>query len=301
MPFRVTDAASHARLTSQIATSRQRVAQAQEQLASGRRINRPSDDPAGASAVFRLRTTQTELGQFSRNVEITKETLLVGDNVLDSYQQLLDRGRALMSRAGTDPVVNEAREPIAIELDGIIERIRQLANTRHGDNYVFGGTRIDAPPYDVNGVPAATPTAEATVQVEPEGTLIANGVTAESFLVDATDNIINVLKTTSAAIRGTGDPTADRATILGTVDRLAGFSELANQARTKIGERLNHADEISERLTQYNLSLEESAQRLEAVDVAEAAIALTESNNALEAILQSASKFGRRSLLDFLG
>jgi flagellar hook-associated protein 3 FlgL len=214
---------------------------------------------------------------------------------------LLDRGRALMARAATDPVVTEAREPIAIELEGIIERIRQLANTRHGDNYVFGGTRLDAPPYDANGVPAATATAEVTVQVEPEGTLIASGVTAESFLADATDNIINVLRTTAAAIRGTGDPTLDRATILATVDRLPGFSDLANQARTKLGERLNHANEISERLTQYNLSLEESAQHIEAVDVAEAALALTESNNALEAILQSASKLGRRSLLDFLG
>lgn len=301
MPFRVTDSATNARLTSQIATSRQRFAKVQEQLASGKRINRPSDDPVGAGDVLRLRTKQTELEQFSRNVDVTRETLQVGDNVLDSYQQLLDDARALMTRAATDPVVLEARVPIAIELEGMISRIQQLANTKSGDAYVFGGTRLDAPPYDANGVPAATPTTEITIQVEPEGTLIATGVTAESFLDDGAGSVIDALKTAATAIRGTGTWATDHATILGTVDRLKGFSELSNQARTKLGERLNHADEISTRLSQYNLSVEESAQRIETVDVAEAAIALKESDTALNAILQAASQFGRRSLLDFIG
>ena len=64
---------------------------------------------------------------------------------------------------------------------------------------------------------------------------------------------------------------------------------------------LNHADSISERISQYHLSLEESAQRIETVDVAQAAIALKESDTALNAILQAAGQFGRRTLLDFLG
>jgi flagellar hook-associated protein 3 FlgL len=301
MPFRVTDAASNARLTSQITTARQRLATAQEQLASGKRINRPSDDPVGANAVLRLRTTQAELERFASNTATVKETLQVSDDVLNQYQEVLDRARALLTRAGTDPVVIEAREAIAIELDGITTRLQQLANTKNGDFYVFGGTQITAPPFDSNGVLNATATVEATVQVEPEGTLIATGVRAESFVSDATGSILDALKAASAAIRGTGNATADRTTILTTLDRLNGFSALSNDARTKIGERLNHADEVSERLSQYNLSVEQTAQRMESIDLAEAALNLAETNTALEAILQAASKVGRRSLLDFLG
>ena len=301
MPFRITDSATNARLTTQITTSRQRLVAAQDQLSSGKRINRVSDDPNGANAVIRLRTKQAELDQFSQNVASTKEALQVGDTALNSYQQLLDRARVLLTNAGTAAFYDKARVPVATELDGIIERIRQVANTQVGETYTFGGTRVNTPPYDVNGVPATTPTTEVTIQVDPQGTLITTGVTAESFLADSTGTVIDALKTASAAIRGTGNEAADKATIFATNDRLKGFADLADQARTKVGERLNHADSISERISQYHLSLEESAQRIETVDVAQAAIALKESDTALNAILQAAGQFGRRTLLDFLG
>ena len=301
MSFRITEAATNARLTAQITTSRQRLADAQDHLSSGRRINRLSDDPGGASAVFQLRTTQTQLEQFVKNADSTKDALLVGDITLDSYQQLLDRARVLLTNAGTSAFYDKARVPVATELEGIITRIQQLANTEYHDSYLFGGTRLTAPPYDINGVPATTATTEVSVQIEPEGTLIARGVTAESFLADANGTIVDALKTAATAIRGTGNETADKATVLATIDRVKGFADLASQSRTKIGERLAHLDQVTERLKQYNLSLEDSAQRIEVIDIAKAAIEVKEADTALNAVLQSASQFGRRSLLDFLG
>jgi flagellar hook-associated protein 3 FlgL len=301
MVFRVTDTASSARQTRQIATARERISLAQEQLASGKRINRPSDDPIGTDTVLRLRTTQASLEKFVNNAASAKESLQVGDHVLNQYQEVLDRARALLTRAATDPVVSEARGPIALELDGVTTRLQQLLNTKSGDAYVFGGTRVAASPFDSNGVLNATATTEATVQVEPEGTLVATGVTAESFVSDATGTILDALKAASAAIRGTGNATADRTTIRTTMDRLNDFSTLSNDARTKLGERINHLDEITDRLKQYNLSVEETAQRIENIDLAEAAVKLTETNTALDAILQASARFGRRSLLDFLG
>jgi len=301
MAFRVTDSGSNARLTGQIATARQRVSVSQEQLASGKRINRPSDDPIGADTILRLRTTQAELKKFANNAASLKEGLQVSDDALNQYQEVLDRARALLTRAATDTVVVEAREPIALELDGITSRLQQLANTKSGDYYVFGGGRIDAPPFDNSGVLNATAASDVTIQVEPEGTLIATGITAESFVSDSTGTILDALKTAATAIRGTGDATADRAAIRTTLDRLNTFSSLSNEARTKIGERINHLDEITDRLTQYNLSVEGSVQRIENVDLAEAAVTLTATNTTLDAILQASARFGRRSLLDFLG
>lgn len=301
MPFRVTDAATNARLTAQITTSRQRLADAQDHLSSGRRINRLSDDPAGASAVFQLRTTQTQLTQFVKNADSTKDALLVGDTTLDSYQQLLDRAQVLLTNAGTAAFYDKARVPVATELEGIVTRIRQLANTQYGDSYLFGGSRLSSPPYDSNGVPNATPATDVSVQVDPEGTLITRGVTAESFLSDSTGTILDAINTAATAIRGTGDDTADKATVLATIDRVKSFADLASQARTKIGEHLAHVDQVTERLKQYNLSLEDSAQRIEVIDIAKAAVEVKEADTALNAVLQSASQFGRRSLLDFLG
>ncbi len=301
MPFRVTNASTSARLTSQIATSRQRLAVAQERVASGKRINRPSDDPAGAGAVIRLRTSQTELDQFTRNAGSANDALLVSDNTLNSYQQVLDRARALLTQGSADPAIPEARHAIAIEFDSLVEQIRTLANTRQGDQYVFGGTRTKAPPYDANNVPATTVAAPTTLQIEPDGTPIATGVTAETAFADTAGTVLETLKSVAAALHGTGNAAADQATLVGAATRLGTFSDLSNQARARIGEGLNHVTEVSDRLKQTLLSLEGSAQRIESADLAEAAVQLTESNTALEAILQSASKLGRTTLLDLLG
>lgn len=301
MPFRVTDATVNARLKNQISTARQRISSSQEQLASGKKLNRPSDNPTDANAVIRLRTSQAELQQFGRNASAVKDSLLTSDATLDSYQQLLDRAQAILTSAASDTFVTQAGPAVAVEVDGLTDRIRQVANTSNGDGYVFGGSRVTAPPFDVNGVLATPVATENTVQVEPEGTLVSTGVVAEDIFADASGNVLDTLKSASAAIKGTGNPAADRATILSALDRIKSFSGLSNVARTKVGERLNHLDEVSSRLDQTNLSVAATVDRLESVDTAAAALDLTQSNTALEAILQSVSKTGQRNLLDLLG
>ncbi|MFN7927436.1 MAG: flagellar hook-associated protein FlgL [Blastocatellia bacterium] len=301
MSFRITDSTRAQRLTQQINAARQRLDAAQEQVATGKRINHPSDDPSGASAIFRLRTTQIQLDQFTRNLDVAKESLSVADTALESYQQAIDRTRVLLARAATDPTLDKARVPIATELAGIIDRVREVANTQFGDHYVFGGTRLSAPPFDNNGVLTTVPTTDATVQADPQGNLVSTSVTAESFLADASGTIFDVLKTALTAVQGTGNATNDASTLRAAVDRLRVFTDLSSGARARVGENLNHATDISDRLKQYNLALEDSAQRIENVDLAEAATALKESDTVLNAILQAGSQFGRRTLMDFLG
>lgn len=301
MSFRITDTTRNARLTAQIQATRARLDTAQEQLATGKRINRPSDDPSGASAIFRLRTTQLQLEQFSGNIDAAKESLSVADTALESYQLALDRTRVLLARAASDPTLDKARTPIATELAGIIERVREVANTQYGDHYLFGGSRLNAPPYDLNGVPAATPATESSVQADPQGTLVPTSILAESFLQDTSGTVIDTLKTALTAVQGTGNVSNDVSILHTAIDRLRAFTDLSGQARARVGESLNHATEIGQRHQQYQLAIEESAQRIESVDIAEAATALRESDNVLNAVLQAGSQFGRRTLIDFLG
>lgn len=301
MAFRITDTTRSQRLTQQINAARLRLDNAAEQIATGKRINRPSDDPSGASAIFRLRTTQLQLDQYSRNIDGAKENLAVADTALESYQLALDRTRVLLARAASDPTLDKARTPIATELAGIIERVREVANIQYGDHYVFGGSRLSAPPYDNNGVPSATPTIQPTIQADPSGTQLPISILAESFLQDGSGTVIDVLRTVLTAVQGTGN-TANDVTILHTaIDRLRAFTDLSSAARAQVGEQINHATEIKARLQQYDLAIEESAQRIESVDLAEAATALKESDNVLTAVLQAGSQFGQRNLLDFLG
>src|SRR5438046_1689910 len=113
MPFRVTDGVISAQLTTQIATATQRLTQTQEQIASGKRINRPSDDPTGARAVLQLRTSQTVVDQFRRSAGTTKDILQAADSTLDLYQQALDRARTLLAQGASDSTDAAAKQAVA--------------------------------------------------------------------------------------------------------------------------------------------------------------------------------------------
>lgn len=301
MPFRVTEAAKDARLTTQITAQQQRIGKLQEQLSSGKRINRPSDDPVGANVVLQLRTTQSELKSFSDNAATAKDVLTSSDNVIDSYQLSLDKAIALLARGISDTTLHEERSALAIEIDGVLDRVQNLANTKWNDRYLFGGSRVDAPPFDTNGVPAATTTNPITLQIEPDAAPIQVGVLAEAIFADTTGNVLDELKAAAIALRGTGNAAADSTALRAAADRLTQFADLSNTARAQIGERINQTTNVTDSLQQNSLALEETINRHESADFAATAVQYTSANTALQAILQTAAQNNRRSLLDFLG
>lgn len=301
MPFRVTDSGASGTLLSQINEAHSRIEAARERIATGKRINRPSDDPTGMEAVIHFRTQQAEIEQLRRNAGAAGDALQASDTALESYQVALDRARTLLQQGASDTSTPETRSILASELDGLRQHILSLTNSKADDRYIFGGTRQDASPYDANGVPAATATTPQTIQVEPQAAPIVNGVTAESVFADANGTVMDTLQQAAAALRGTGDPTADKAALLAGLDRLKTFADLSNNARAVIGANLAQVDAARNRLDDAFLVQEGAAQRYETADFAEAAIELSEGERALEAILQANAPSRRRSLIDLLG
>lgn len=301
MPFRVTDSANTARFSSQVARGQQRVQAAQERLASNSRINRPSDDPDGAASVLRLRTAQAMIDVFKRNVGAAEDSLAATDAALDSYETILERARALLTQGASGTANAEARATVAAELDGLRERALALANTRHGDSYLFGGTRQDAPPFDSTGAPDPRPASARLVQFERGAAPVNVGVTAETVFADSSGTIFDALASASAALRGTGDPAADEAATSAAMERVSALGGVARVARTSVGVRLAQAESTRERLTNDFIALETVIQRTETVDMAEAAIALSEASRALEATLQTGSFLKRPTLIDIIG
>lgn len=302
MYFRVTDSATNATLASGIERNRQRLAEAQEQLSSGKRINRPSDDPAGAGAILRIRTSQEISEQFRRSVATVKDRLSIADGALDSYERWLDRARALLAQGATDTTDSTNRASIANEIDGLRAEILSAANMRSNEQYVFGGTGQTAPPFDpTTYAPAAAATSAQLVQLEPGTPPVAVGVTADKIFADANGTIFQTLTDVSAALRGTGNAAADKAVITAGLDRLGEFNDLASSARINIGVGINTADAAEERLSAVSLAYGATADRIEGTDFVATALALTDSQNALNATLQAAANTGRRSLIDYLG
>lgn len=314
MPFRVTDASKSARLSAQIAAGQQRGVAAQERVASGKRINRPSDDPIGAEAVIRLRTTQAAIDQFRRNGRAASDALLTSDATVDSYEQTLDRVRTLLLNGVTEPNTAEARAALATEIEGIRDSLLTTANrVTTGGQYLFGGTRQDVPPFDpLTAAPAATATSQQLLRVEPGAPPVITGVTADQLFSNATGTVFATLTAAAAALRGTGtdpitllpvyDPVVDRTALDDALTHTNELTDLASTVRGRIGASLQRVGVSGERLDRDILSLETTAAEIEGADFAEAAIDLAEAENALQAILRSTAQINNRgTLLDLLG
>lgn len=302
MPFRVTDATVNDRLVHQIAEQRQRIAVAQEQVASGKRINRPSDDPLGAAAVIEIRSSQTALNQFVRSATAANNALTTADGALDSYQHVLDSIQSRITQGNSDLLSDDGRKAIASELEGLQQTILNIANLRGNGQYVFGGTRQDVPPFDpTTAAPAATPTSPQSIQVEKDAPPVAISVTGDFIFANADGTIFAALQEAAAALRGTGDPVADKATLTASLQKFSAFTDQAAVARTTIGKGFNAVESATDRNTQQSLDAETSAQNIEGADFAKASVDLVAANQGLEAILETQAQSGRRTLLDLLG
>ncbi|MDN4606792.1 flagellar hook-associated protein FlgL [Sporosarcina highlanderae] len=127
-------------------TSYNKMGKLQEQAASGKRINRPSDDPEAAMKSIGFRNQVDKIEQYKKNLIEVNNYLDSSDDALDSVGQALHRAKELVTNAANTGAMNpEEREFIKIELRQLQETIQDLANTQVMGNYIFSGTKTDTP------------------------------------------------------------------------------------------------------------------------------------------------------------
>jgi flagellar hook-associated protein 3 FlgL len=301
MSYRITESSTSSNFISRINAQRSRLSILQERMATNKRINRPSDDPAGAEAVLNLRTSQTELEQFKRSAQAVNNQLTAADDSLNGYENMLERVRTLMSQGLSDTTTQAAKNAIATELDSLKARILSVANTKYGDTYLFGGTRQDAPPFDpATGAPAGSAASPQYIQIEPGANAIPVGTTAENVFSNSTSTIFADLTAAAAALRGTGDPVADKATLNATMTRMKVYGDQASLAHAMVGANMHVTEMALDRLTNDSLAIDDRAGSIEDADFAQTAVELTDTQSALDALLQTTAA-GRHSLFDYLG
>lgn len=300
MNFRIPDTSSAQRSANRVNQQRSRLSVLQEQLATGKRINRPSDDPNGAEAVIRLRTTQREIEHYQRTALAANQKLTAADDSLSGYENLLERTRTLISQGLSDTSTQTAKNALAAELESLHGRILNAANSKYGEEYIFGGTLQTLPPFDpVTAVPNGATATPQFIQVEPGANAIAVGVTANTIFSDTTSDIFTDITNAIQALRGTGNQTADRATLESMYARMTNYKDLVNSAHAKVGANMNATEGAMENLTNNFLSIDERASEIEGADFAETAMAYAQANNVLDATLKLASQ-DRKSLFDYL-
>lgn len=296
--MRITDAMRIGQLISDLDSVRTRLARVQQEAASGRRIQRPSDDPVGAATALRLRTRLDEIDRYLDSARQAADWVAATEEGLASAEQVLATARDVVLMGANASLPPAAREALAAELDALIDELVQIGNSVLDGRYLFAGHKTTQPPFarpDANTVEykgdlglierTVGPGASVTVNVPGRQVFGDSSGGAFASLIDARDRI------------RAGDVEGLTAVSLPAVDRAL---DQLRAIRTTIGAQVERLEREEARLRSFKVYGAQALSAVEDADLAEVVLRLGEAEAAYRAALAVGARIIQPTLIDFL-
>jgi flagellar hook-associated protein 3 FlgL len=272
------------------------------EVSSGKKLQKPSDDPTGSTLVLKLQSTIQLSEQYVRNIEDGELRLKMAEDVLNDVQNLTSRAKDI-AIMGSNTTMNESdRKIMAEEVNQLVEHLSSIINRKSVDNYLFGGTQADQSPFvenrnsdgeiesisiqgDISGKLIRTVGEGANVQVNMNG----NGL----FYGD--DNLFDSLVNLREALQGN-----QRESIS---DELGNLNDLFDNAvglMSEVGSKTKYLLDRKDEMNMESVNLQERISQISDTDYAESLIQLQEEQILYEAALAVGSKILDSTLMNFL-
>ncbi|EAX46818.1 flagellar hook-associated protein 3 [Thermosinus carboxydivorans Nor1] len=296
----------------------------QEQLADGKAIHRPSDDPIKTIRSLRFNTNLAMNEQFTQNVKDALSWLETTDGALSDLSSIVIRAKELTIEA-VGPNPTEAFAAIAQEINGLIDHAVQVANTKIGDRYIFAGQKDKTTPFERRMVdPDPSVTGDEFEAVVYSGDINAISMRIYPGAINPQQDSVNV---TGADVFGLTSVKENGQTIYiaKAFDQLLKIKAelekpnpdvqwLSNQgmawideihtrilnAQTKIGTRMSMYEMAQNMLEQDNTTITGDISANEDLDMPKAIIDFKTSENVYRSALAVGARIMPASLVDFL-
>lgn len=130
-----------------------KLARTGEQMATGKRVITPSDDPVAATRILSLRESVSQAEQYSQNGTYVRNRLQTEESMLDGVTSLLQRSRELTIAAASASMSDQDRLSTATEIRARLDGLMGIANSQDANGeYMFSGSKGDVKPFSFNGV-----------------------------------------------------------------------------------------------------------------------------------------------------
>jgi flagellar hook-associated protein 3 FlgL len=256
------------------------IARGQTEIAAGKRILAPSDDPIGSARVAEIGKSQADEAVWSRNVETAASLAARADTTLSSVATGVDRAKELMLTAANGTMSADNRATIATELRGIADDIASLRTT-----------------LDPRGEPLFRTNGALEIPVGPGERVAAVSTRASVF--DAPVDLV-------AAIRAAADAAVEpvaatrSAAMTASLATLDGAALQVANARAEQGVQADRLDKIRDRLASSGLQLEDQKSGLQDVDVTAVVAQIQSKQMNLQAAQAIFARVNQNSLFDLI-
>jgi flagellar hook-associated protein 3 FlgL len=287
-----------------IAERQSKLIEAQQQLASGKRVSKPSDDPMAAAQAEKLRSREARIEAEQRAATHARQMLSSADGALDDATELLQVARETLLAASNATGTPQDRAMQAEQLRQIRGQLLAVANRGDGTGgYVFGGQGALAAPVDPSGTAYLAQAGTQVVGQQQPNPVSLDG--RENFVAirtpTGTESIFERLDTAIATLSNPATTPAAAVAAAGTaissVDRAI---DRFGVTRAVVGERLRALDAHEQALTNGSIENQSRLSDLVDVDFARGASNMIQQQTSLEAALKSYAQVARMTLFDYV-
>jgi len=299
--MRVTQSMLSGNMLRNLNNSYGKMSKLQDQLASGSKITRPSDDPVIAVKGMGYRRDLAKVEQYTRNMITASSWLDSTDESLNQVGEQMKRVRELVVQAANDTNTPEDREKMKMEIDQIRQQVQDVGNTNIDGSYIFSGTKTNEPLFTGG-------TINPNVNAEGVNIEIYDGIQipVNTPGKDLFKNIDDMMGKISDLL---GDPTKTGKEI---GDMLGGVSSSSTnddittlhnkvlEAQADIGARQNRVEMMENRLGIREVNVTKQLRDNESVDYAKAITEMVTHESIHQAALSVGSKIIQQTLVDFI-
>lgn len=282
-----------------------------EQMATGKEILQPSDDPIAATRITQLNRQQSAIEQYQSNIDSASAGLSQQESILDGVNNSLLAVRDDLLEAANGTNTADSLASLGQDIESLTESMVAALNYQDEDgHYVFGGTINDQPPIvavddDGDGV---TDSYSYQGNSDHRQTTVSNGVEVDTN-VAASDffgsnlDVLNTLNSLSQELQAPNVDPADpqvQSDIQNAVDVVDTASDDLNASIASLGETQNTMSMLSDAQTDISTSNDELIGSLQDLDYGQASITFTGLEVAMEATLKTYSKVSELNLFSVL-
>lgn len=266
------------------------------QLATGSRINTPSDDPAGAAQLVQNRALTSQVDSFLSTGSDVNGQLSTADSTLSSVVTALQRALTLGIQGANGTLSDADRADVAQELSGIRTQLVSLANTAYRGQFIFAGT-ANVQPYALNsaapsGVSYSGNAGVNTVTIGNGYQLQVNLPGSQVFSASGSDVFQSITDLIGALQSNVGIGAA--------VTEVSNAFNYVTSQRVFYGNAENQISSQNVALRSDKLQLASQVNTISGTDFAATATALTTAGVQLNAELAAIGKLSQTNLFDYL-
>lgn len=268
----------------------------QNQIGSGKRINKPSDDPLGAMRTQQMYGGINRLNQYERNHSFSKLWLGETESSVTQAQDLVMRMKELAVYMGSGQHNAETRDNVSGEVQQMRDHMLALANSTAGGRHIFAGHETDSPAFLTDGTYAGDSGKifinldnDVQVNLNLNGDQVFQSTAGGKSIIDTFEDFVTALQS--------DDQTTIRTTILDELDY--SFDVLGKQI-SNVGAKIKSLETAGDATADAMVVTKEQLGIIEEVDYFEAVSEMEAASTAFKAALQSSARIGKLSLINFI-